>query len=74
MIGFLCFWHWTGVKGSVSCLYGVDPKEEDIEASIEGEPDQVEGEEVKVEANHADVGNFYFFEDSMEISLTKYLS
>ena len=64
-----------GVKGSASCLYGVDPKEKDIEASVEGEPDQVEGEKVKVEANHADVEMFYFFEHSMEIiSLIKYLS
>ena len=46
-----------------SCLYGVDPEEGDVEASVEGEPDQVEGEEVKVEADHADGqnGNFDFY-------------
>lgn len=43
----------SGVFCIILLLYGVDPKEEHIEASIEGEPDQVEGEEVKVEADHA---------------------
>ena len=51
-----CIWHFWHDKPS--CLYGADPEEGDIEAAVEGEPDQVEGEEVKVEANHADVGNF----------------
>ena len=60
-----------------SYLYGANPEEGDVEASVEGEANQVEGEEVKVEANHAEVGmfnfvgngNFYFllFEDSMEM-------
>ena len=39
-------------------LYRIDPEEKDIEAAIEGEPDQVQGEEVKVQTDHAE-GSFF---------------
>ena len=41
-------------------LYRIDPEEKDIEAAIEGEPDQVQGEEVKVQTDHAE-GSFGVF-------------
>ena len=39
-------------------LYRINPEEKDIEAAIEGEPDQVQGEEVKVQTDHAE-GSFF---------------
>ena len=41
-------------------LYRINPEEKDIEAAIEGEPDQVQGEEVKVQTDHAE-GSFGVF-------------
>jgi len=49
-----CDWkNSSRVLRVIFSLYGVDPEEGDVEASVEGEPDQVEGEKVKVEADHA---------------------